>query len=74
MTFARLSLPSTRLELHSRRADLEVLQDDDSRALSPNKHRALEMFLQNCLTETTQGRVVWSRASLQRRDPNEADT
>jgi hypothetical protein len=68
------TLPKITLELQSRRSDLEVLQDDESRAISPNKHKAVQLFLQSCLIETTQGRVVWSHAELRRRGPDEADT
>lgn len=68
MDHARAELPEIKLELHSRRSDLEVLDDDATRAISTNKKKALQIFLQTCLTETTQGRVVWSRARLKRRD------
>jgi len=73
MNHARADRPEIRLELHSRRSDLEVLRDDESRAVSPNKQKALQIFLQHCLTETTQGRVVWSRASLKHRGTDATD-
>ncbi len=65
--------PRVTLELHSRKSDLEVLQDDESRAISPNKQKAVQLFLQDCLIESRQGRVVWSRARLERRASDETD-
>ena len=73
MTYGRTDLPAVTLELHSRRSDLEVLQDDETRAISANKQKAVQLFLQNCLIENQQRRVVWSQARLQKRDTDAPD-
>lgn len=73
MTYGRTDLPSVTLELHSRKSDLEVLQDDATRAISPNKQKAVQLFLQDCLIENKQGRVVWSQARLQKRETDAPD-
>lgn len=73
MNYGRGDQPAVTLELHSRRSDLEVLQDDATRAISANKQRAVQLFLQTCLIENKQGRVVWSHARLQRRAHDETD-
>ena len=73
LNYGRADLPAVTLELHSRKSDLEVLQDDDTRAISANKQRAVQLFLQDCLIENRQGRVVWSQARLERRETDATD-
>lgn len=73
MNYGRGDQPTVTLELHSRRSDLEVLQDDATRAISTNKQRAVQLLLQTCLIENKQGRVVWSHGRLQRRAHDETD-
>lgn len=67
------ALPSVILELRSRRLDLEVVPDDARHDISLNRAKVLQRFLQECQVADEERRVIWCRASLRRKPPDEAD-
>ena len=73
MEYTSGALPFVILELRSRRLDLEVVPDDPHRDVSPNRAKVLQRFLQECQVAEDERRVIWCRASLRRKSPDEAD-
>ena len=73
MEYTSGALPSVVLELRSRRLDLEVVPDDPHHDISANRARVLQRFLQECQVADDERRVIWCRASLRRKSPDEAD-
>jgi hypothetical protein len=73
MEYTSGALSSVKLELRSRRLDLEVVPDDPQRNISQNRAKVLQRFLQECQVANEERRVVWCRASLRRKSANETD-
>jgi hypothetical protein len=73
MEYTSGALPSVVLELRSRRLDLEVVPDDPDRDISASRAKVLQRFLQECQVADEERRVIWCRASLHRKAPDEAD-
>jgi hypothetical protein len=61
------------LELRSRRLELEMVPDDPSHDISVSRAKVLQRFLQECLVADEERRVIWCRASLDRKVRDEAD-
>jgi len=59
--------PSVRLDLRSRKLDLDVVPDDANRSLSNNRAKILQRFLQECQVSDQDRWVTWGTATLKRK-------
>ena len=59
--------PKIKMELQSRRRDLEVTPEDGSCDISAAREKILQVFLQECLVSDADRRVTWGRTTLKRK-------